>query len=135
MLCVTLMDFLPLIKWVTQLCIKGKLFLERKRGREKDIYLFMSESTDNFNSYLQNLDFYQKIAEHNYSCRETLRLWRWFADSQNMNFTLASFKSISALLIYGRCEYALIWGPSFSSCNDTDICLLHAGQNIQQHQE
>ena len=37
--CVTLIHFLPLIKWVPQFLIKEKLFLERERG---DISLSLS---------------------------------------------------------------------------------------------
>ena len=34
MICVTLIDFLPLIKCYTQFLIKGKLFLDRERERD-----------------------------------------------------------------------------------------------------
>ena len=34
--CVTLINFLPLIKQVSQFLIKGKFFLERERDRERE---------------------------------------------------------------------------------------------------
>ena len=40
-LCVTLIDFLPLIKRVSQFLIKGEFFLERERGREREFYPFL----------------------------------------------------------------------------------------------
>ena len=46
--CVTLIDFFPLIKRVSQFVIKGDLFFERERG-EREVHFFSLAQVDLFN--------------------------------------------------------------------------------------
>ena len=58
--CVMLMDFLPLIKRVSQFLIKGQIFLERERGREKDTFFFLSLNLSHCHSQHKFLSPYCK---------------------------------------------------------------------------
>ena len=49
--CVTLIDFFPLIKRVSQFVIKGDLFFERERG-EREVHFFSLAQVDLFNFWL-----------------------------------------------------------------------------------
>ena len=50
---VTLDNFLPINKKIPQFLIKGKLFLERERGREKDTVATFGRKLINSSSFLQ----------------------------------------------------------------------------------
>ena len=63
---------------------------------------------------------------------DVMEKWLYYALEANVYINIGIIQT-NVHFVNGRCGYALIWGPPFSPHSDTDLCLLCAGQNMQQY--